>query len=116
MELIVSLLAALISVISLVWSIRTSLNQREGAAIIANLTNIAEIEATLGQVPTALRFHGIDPDELESHGVTPQEFAYVVSNFAIGGVYYRSSPQPENLLKSGSYRYEMCKAEATRKV
>lgn len=113
---ITSAITSLIAIASLFWSIRVSVNQREQNAIIYNLTAISGVEGKIAQIPTVLRFHGIDVKELQDKGVTLEEFAYLVSSFSIGGAYYRASPRPEKLLQPGSYRYEMCRAEATQEV
>ncbi len=116
MELVISLIATTISVVSLGWSVRTSLRQREGSAIAANLISLSQVEASIAEVPSALRFHGIELTDLEEGGITPEEFAYLLSNFTLGGVYYRSSPKAKHMIEPGTYRYEMCQAEATRKI
>lgn len=116
MSLILPVLAIVISVVSLSWSVRTSLRQREVSAIIANGTSLSQVESTLGNIPGALRFHGIDPHDLEDIGISPKEFAYLVSNFTLGGVYYRSTSKTRYRIAPGTYRYQMCQSDMTRRA
>ena len=83
---------------------------------MTNHNALVSVEARLADVPSALRFHGIDPSDLSKHGLTDGEFAYSVNSFSVGGTYYRTAPKPEWMLRPGTYYHEMCRAEATRRA
>jgi hypothetical protein len=81
----------------------------------ANLSPIAEVEKMLGDIPTALEFHGIREEELAEHGLSASEFAYLVASFTVGGTYHRAlEPDSRTPFKEGTYRYNMCLSQKTQ--
>ncbi len=85
--------------------------------MLAHLPPIVELEARLGDLPSALRFHGVSPSDLEEAGITPQEFAYLVNSFTLGSVWHRIiAPGIKTTYGIDHYRYRMCQAESVRKA
>lgn len=115
---VLSVIAILVSLATFFWTVASNAESRRAAAVSANTDLIIEIEGRVGRLPDLLRFHGInDPrEELKKHGLTPEEFAYLVNSFTVGGTFYRNSPRPESILASGSYRSAMCLSPATQKA
>ena len=91
--------------------------QQASSAWLTQLSEIVEVEARLGELPEALRFHGMSKEELDQAGLTPQEFAYLLNSFTLGGIRDR---QLYPILRApfgvDSYRYRMCKSKETRKA
>ena len=116
-ELIISLVAVVVSLISSGFGIWSWGKQKNVNAMSTFLAAIAQVERTLGQVPTAVRFHGIKPEELQDIGITPEEFAYLVASFTVGWIHHHSvTPGDTTPWVKGSYRYNMFCTEATRKA
>lgn len=117
MELILPMFAVLISVGTLLWTVWFNLRQQQSTALVQSLTAFIEVEQRLGDIPTALQFHGIDPEELTKAGITPEEFSYLLTSFTAGGIFYRIKPKVANEpYAEGTYRYAMLKAEKTQKA
>jgi len=115
-ELLFSLLALMVSLGSLEWSIHIG-RRGMNAAELASLSHVVNIEQTLGQIPTALKFHGITPKEMNEADIEPKELAYLLSSFTAGEIYHGTKAQKKmKTFEVGSYRYRMCKSEATRKA
>lgn len=113
---LISLAAIIISFGSIGWSIYIGRRQIN-AAELASLSHVVDIERTLGEVPTALKFHGITIEEMKKADIEPQELAYLLSSFTAGAIYHGTKVQRKiKTFQDGSYRYEMCKSEATRKA
>lgn len=113
---LISLAAIIISFGSIVWSIHIGRRQIN-AAELASLSHVVDIERTLGEVPTALKFHGITIEEMKKADIEPKELAYLLSSFTAGAIYHGTKVQRKiKTFQVGSYRYEMCKSEATRKA
>lgn len=89
-------------------------------AFISNENHMIEIESRIGQNPELLRFHGIeDPDAfLKECDLTPAEFAYLLNSFTTGSIFYNTAidEKKKTILKPNSYRWIMCKSEATKKA
>jgi hypothetical protein len=116
MELIISSLALFVSAITGIWTLRHARDQAQ-AARLANITSIVNIERSLGNVPTALRFHGITKDALAEVGITAEEFAYLLGSCSATSVYHNSSGEdPTRPFAAGSYRYTMCAAADFRRA
>lgn len=111
--------AAILSLITLVWTIVSYVRQQRATSLFNNLAAIIQVEAQLKDIPSALKFHGVDPGDLEKCGITSQEFAYLLANFTASGIYYKvyepCETGPFNP-KTDEYRYRMCVADATRKA
>jgi hypothetical protein len=113
---LISLAALIISIVSISWSIHIG-RRRMNAAELASLSHVVNIEQTLGQVPTALKFHGITLKEIKKADIEPKELSYLLSSFTAGAIYHGTKAQKKiKTFEVGSYRYEMCKSEATRKA
>jgi len=83
----------------------------------SNLHSIVEVERSLAEVPSALRFHGITEQDLQDHGVTAAELAYLVASFTAGHIYHMThNPDASGPFPEGGYRYQMCSSEHTRRV
>lgn len=113
----ISILAIVISVGTLCWTIWYNLRQRQASALTTSLSAFVDVESKLGDIPKALQFHGVDPHDLERLDISPEEFSYLLTNFTAGGIYYRiSNAYPDVPYQKGTYRYNMLKASKTRKA
>lgn len=84
---------------------------------LSHLAEIVAVEAQLGQLPEALRFHGLSKEDLDEVGVTPQEFAYLLNSFTLGGTWHRIlHPNRRTPFGVDHYRSRMCESSATRKA
>ena len=105
----ISGLALLVAMFALWHSIRAGRKQAGFATYLAHLAEIVQVEARLGQLPEALRFHGIRKEDLESVGVTPQELAYLVNSFTLGSAWHKIlTPSIITPYGVGSYRFLRC--------
>lgn len=112
---VISIIAIIISIGSFVYTIYSNARAVKNAAMFNNLTTIINVEAQLANVPSALKFHGVSIKELENINITPQEFAYLLTSFTAGGIYYKTYfPNDSTPFDKNSYRYEMCQSEQTR--
>src|SRR5689334_4350053 len=110
LSLVLSVIAVIISLSSFAYTIYSGRKHERTSALVTNHSAMVAVEARLSDVPAALRFHGIDPEDLARHGVTPQEFAYLVNSFSVGGTYYRTAPEPAPMLEAGTYYHRMCQS------
>lgn len=84
---------------------------------LSHLAEIVAVEAQLGQLPEALRFHGLSKEDLGEAGVTAQEFAYLLNSFTLGSTWHRIlHPNRRTPFGIDHYRSRMCESEATRKA
>lgn len=84
---------------------------------LSHLAEIVAVEGQLGQLPEALRFHGLNKEDLDQAGVTPHEFAYLLNSFTLGGTWHRIlHPNCRTPFGVDHYRYRMCESEATRRA
>jgi hypothetical protein len=91
--------------------------QQASSTWLSHLSEIVEVEARLGEFPEALRFHGMSKEELDQAGLTPQEFAYLLNSFTLGGTWDRIlHPSLRTPFGVDTYRYRMCKSKETRKA
>jgi len=116
MELIFSTIAVILSITSFVWNIRINRKREIDSALALNHSATINIESRLADIPSALKFHGINEDELIKYGVSSKEFAYLLNNFTMGSTYHIILKTKDRIFKKGSYRYNMCISEATRNV
>ncbi|MEO0964312.1 MAG: hypothetical protein AAFY08_04260 [Planctomycetota bacterium] len=116
-ELTLSMLAFLMAFASLVWTVVSHRQQSHDASISAAFPLMAQAESMLKEIPTALRFHNVTEDELQSFGLTHEEFAYLLMNFTAAGIYYRMhDPSDESPFPKDSYRYQMLASPSTRRA
>lgn len=114
---VLAVLTLSLSAISFVFSI-LSWRRGKNVSIYATSTQtLAQLERSLAEVPTALRFHGITLEQLEEVGITPEEFAYLAANFSAGHIFHTGvDPNDKGFLVRDGYRYTMLKSPATRKA
>jgi len=116
-EVIISLAALLVSILTLLYTLWLNNRMNKNNAMFHNLTTIIDVEAKIADVPTVLKFHNLDPVELEKNGLEAAEFAYLLTSFTAGGIYYKTFyPDDDKPFGEGSYRYIMCTSEATIKA
>lgn len=113
-SIITSIGGLILAIIALIKYIK-SIKEKDLEAVSTTLTNIAQLEVKLKDIPTGLKLHGIDLENLKNLGVTPQELAYLASSFTIGGTYYRKTSPIHDKNKEkivpfakNTYRYNMC--------
>jgi hypothetical protein len=83
--------------------------------MIGYLAQLNSVEEMIAEYPSVLKFHGISQAELDEARITPQEFAYLVSSFTLGGAWYQAYGSEENKPFDG-YRGRICTAEATQRA
>lgn len=74
LELILSMIALLLSFSSVTFGVIYTLKQVRNTSILASNAALIQVEKFLGDVPSALRFHGIEVEDLQNAGITAQEF------------------------------------------
>ncbi|HEY0018072.1 MAG TPA: hypothetical protein VGC13_17280 [Longimicrobium sp.] len=115
-EVLVAVLALVVSVITFVWTLRSHSIQAKHATLQANMAVLVEVWGALAKNPSLLRFHGISPAELQEVGVDAEELAYLVASFEAASVYYRYFENTPNPFPEGSLRQRMCASEATQRA
>jgi hypothetical protein len=114
---LVSGLALFVAIFALWHSVRASRRQESSSTYLAHLAEIVQVESRLGELPDALRFHGLRKEELERVGVTPQEFAYLVNSFTLGKAWHKVlTPEATTPYGVDSYRFHMCESKEMRQV
>ncbi len=117
MEIIISIVALVVSLSSLGWQAITWKKQHEQERLNQNIALLAEIKMKLAEMPEAFRFHGISEEDMEAHDITEKELAYLVANFMAGQVYYETiDNNPEEPFGENDYRAQICKTKAFRKA
>ncbi len=124
MPTLVELLQALSAAVTAAYVIFTYLIVRANKEIVeslkeAQLPPVAEVEKMLGDVPSALAFHGISADDLKNCDLSAKDFAYLVASFTVGGAYHRiKDPNSKEAFDPtrDTYRYNMCRAPATQRA
>lgn len=114
--IIISTIALIVSVSSLVWTIYYNKRQQDSNAFISTEKNYITIEQMIADTPSVLKFHNISKDELESINITPEEFSYLLANFTAGGIYYRSLKKKKEMFELDSYRGMMLQSKSTREA
>lgn len=111
------LIALIVALVALWQAYRANKAQQDSSARLTQLSAIVEVEARLGDLPEALRFHGMSKEELDQAGITPHELAYLLNNFTLGGTSDRILGRNLRIpFGVDSYRYRMCKSKETRKA
>ena len=116
---VISGLALIVALLAFWQASLVNRTQQASSAWLAQLSAIIEVEGRLGDLPEALRFHGIGRDELDQAGLTPQEFAYLLNSFTLGDIQDRVLHPNLRIpfgVKTETYRYRMCKSKETRKA
>ena len=114
---VVSLLALITSIVALLWTAIMNRRQNEYSTLLAHLSDINAVEARLGQLPSALRFHGLSESDLADGGMTPEEYAYLLNNFTAGATWHMIlTSRDRSPFRPGSYRYVMCQSVETQKA
>jgi hypothetical protein len=117
LEMLLSLTALIIAIISLVHTIISSRRQEFTAGRLNNLAAISDIERMIADNPQILELHGVSLQELEQSGITSNEIAYLLSSFTAGRLYYSSNDGGTvSPFEVGSYRYNMLSSHRTRKA
>jgi hypothetical protein len=115
-ELLIALVALFVSAVTGIWTLRLNRDQLQSARL-ANVTNIVNIERSLSDVPSALRFHGISQQSLDEAGITANEFAYLLASCSATSLYHNFSREdPNQPFAVDSYRYRMCATADFRKA
>jgi hypothetical protein len=110
-------ISLIVSLLALWQAVRIYKRQETASTRLAHLPSILAVEGSLANLPEALRFHGIDPKDLEEAGITPQEFAYLLTSFTCGGVWHQiAPPSVKTDYEIDEYRSRMCESEPTRKA
>ncbi|MGA9769376.1 MAG: hypothetical protein WBV94_10065 [Blastocatellia bacterium] len=116
-ELIISIIALALSVLSIILTVVFTLRQIRTTSILESNAAIIDVEKALSKVPSALKFHGIKEDDLTQANITTEEFAYLLTSFTAGAIYYRTLLNAnDDPFEEGSYRYIMCSQSSTRKA
>jgi hypothetical protein len=113
---LLSVVALVVSLISVVWTILAHRHMVRHASVHANMAALVELYNRVESTPTVLRFHGVSQEDLDAAGLTATELAYLVASFEAASVYYRfhdSSPGP---FKQSSLRYRLLATPETRRA
>jgi hypothetical protein len=118
LELVLSMIALLLTFSSITFGIIYTLRHVKNTSILASNAALIQVEKFLCDAPTALRFHGIEPEDLKNAGITEKEFVYLLTSCTGGAVYYRTSFLKVNdkPFEEGTYRYIMCLQPSTRRA
>lgn len=117
LELVLAILAVIISVAGFLFAVISWRIQKNAGVTTSTLQSFVELERSIADVPSALRFHGVTLEMLNDVGVTPDEFAYLVANFSAGYIHHFGvTPNSSAAADPSSYRYNLLKSESTRKV
>ena len=117
MEIIISIVALVVSLSSLGWQAITWRKQHEQERLNQNIALLTEIKMKLAEMPEAFRFHGVSEKDMEEHDITEKELAYLIANFMVGQVYYETiDNNPAKPFGENDYRAQICKTEAFRKA
>jgi hypothetical protein len=115
-ELLVAMLALVVSVVALGWTAYSQRDQAKHATLQENMVILVEMWSALGRKPSLLRFHGVSETELDNAGVDAEELAYLIASFEAASVYYRYFENTSEPFPEGSLRQRMCASEATQKA
>jgi len=81
-----------------------------------HLLSMIQVENTLQNVSSALRFHGIEVADLEKTGVSVNEFVYLLNSFTSASIYFADTDIDDRPFKKESYRYKMLLNPDVQKV
>ena len=113
----ISIIAIVLSLISLGWQLFSWNKQHEQTRLKDNLSLLIGLNMYLAEMPELYRFHGITRGMLKEHEVTEKELAYLVSNFISGQIYYETTENdPTQPFPEDDYRSQMCQTKAVRKA
>jgi len=116
-ELVFATIALVLSLVSITTTLVFTLRQIRTTSILASNAAILEVEKLLGDVPSALKFHGIQEDDLRQADITPREFAYLLTSLTGGAIYHRTVRKTnDDPFEEGSYRYIMCSQPSTQRA
>ena len=105
---ILSIGALVISIIALYISYKTNKYNLEITNKTNNYLSMIDIEKSLKDIPDALRFHGIEVNELKKNNLDVNEFIYLLNSFTSGTMFYiEGELANEEPFKENSYRYTM---------
>jgi hypothetical protein len=110
---VISFLSLVFSAVAL-WQTRRSVR---ASTLIGHLSEIVQVESRLGELPSALRFHGLTKENLNKAGIDGPEFAYLLNSFTLASVRQDIlRPKIRSVFPRESYRYQMCLSKDTRKA
>lgn len=117
MELIISVIAILISFFSLFYTFRENRRLFKFNKAIFSLERWSKYEGMLGEIPEALKFYNIDLDELKEEGISPKEVAFLVMalNAAVTAARIANIKTSE-LIGNSDYWQIIMKSPQTKKV
>ncbi len=112
MEIIISILAFIFSVIGLAWQAWTFFHNRKIRIVNECVIAMAQLERSLADAPNAFKFHGLTKQTIKEHGFDDKSLSYLLSNMTIGGSFHRHSKEAgSHVFKKSSYRYKLCESE-----
>jgi hypothetical protein len=82
----------------------------------ANGTMLNEAWKQLALTPEALKFHSIDPKQLEAAGLTVAELSYLLINFQAADHYYQHKDKKTGPFSVGSLRYNILSNSKSRQA
>ena len=116
-EIIFSSIAIVLSVGSLVYTVRLNNNRERKGHLQKNLDTIAGIEMQAIDHPEVLELHGIKKEEIVASGLTETQFAYLVCSFTAASIFFRENPfHSMKTFEKGGYRYNMISTEKFKKA
>ena len=114
---LISAISLVLSLVAVLLSLRANRRQEVAATMLGHLCPIVELEARLGELPQALRFHDVSVEEIREAGLEPQEFAYLVNSFTLGSVWHQIiTPKIKTAYGIDEYRTRMCRSKEFRRA
>lgn len=117
-EIVLPIITTIISFMALFIAVLTSKTNLSASSRIQHNTNVALADIMLAENPSCLRFHNINPDEIEDlYGVTSSDLCYLLQAFNAGSISnILSSDGCDTPFQNGSYWHVILESEHTRKA
>ena len=105
----ISSISLFVSILAIVYTVRSNKRNIEITNRTNNHLSIINVEKSLAEIPSALRFHGINIEEVKKH-ISIEEFVYLLNSFTSGRLFYLSEDlTKKNNFNKGSYRWYIIK-------
>lgn len=89
-EYYISITALIFSLVSFVVTMIFNYKSRRLQFMMASIQGYATLEIAIKDNPKLLHVFGINSEDLDEIGISVEEFAFLLSNLTVGGIYYRN--------------------------
>lgn len=124
---ILSILPLIFSVLAIIISVFIWISNKSSSRYAQHYNLVSQADKMFAENKDFLRFHGINPDEIEEEfGVTPDELSYLLQSFNAGSISNLlstgsilnlfSNKRRRKPFKKDSYWYNILKNEPTQKA